>query len=353
MRYKISLPCSGNVFRLMQQSLVFGLLFFCLPGMALAQTLMDAPRQTTNTVFMVSPDYFGFNVQTSESNVFQNLLENLGRDAQSLRDDALSEFASMTADLQAAGIEVIHVPSRQGVETPDAVFPNNWFSVHQTANGGRYLVLYPMLASNRRLERQPATLIEAMRARGMSVDKVIDLTAYEAEDKFLEGTGSMILDREHGVAFAALSPRTHLDVLQDFASQTGYRPVVFYSVDPAGTAVYHTNVIMSVGAKFAVLCVDSIADKDEQARVLKELHDLGKTVIDIRFDQVLKMCGNILELQDKEGRSVIVMSRTAFDHFTAEQKSTLTEFGTLLPVDIPVIEAVGGGSARCMLGEVF
>lgn len=322
-------------------------------GAASAQTLADAPRQTTNTVFMVSPDHFGFNVQTSESNVFQNLPDNIGRDAQALRDEALSEFAAMIANLQAAGIEVIHVPSRPGVETPDAVFPNNWFSAHQTVDGERYLVLYPMLAPNRRLERQPESLIGTMRSRGMSMDRIIDLTAYEAEDKFLEGTGSMILDREHGVAFAALSPRTHLDVLDDFASQTGYRHVAFQSVDPEGTPVYHTNVIMSVGAKFAVLCVESIADKDERARVLKELHDLGKTVIDISFDQVLKMCGNILELQDKEGQSVIVMSRTAFDHFTADQKSTLAEFGALLPVDIPVIEAVGGGSARCMLGEVF
>lgn len=353
MRYIIPLSWAGSVRRPIRQGLLFCLLFSCLLGVASAQTRMDAPRQTTNTVFMVSPDHFGFNVQTSQSNVFQNLPENLGRDAQSLRDAALSEFAAMTATLRAAGIEVIHVPSRPGVETPDAVFPNNWFSLHRAVDGGRSLVLYPMLAPNRRLERQPETLIEAMRARGMSVDRIIDLTAYEAEDRFLEGTGSMILDREHGVAFAALSPRTDPDVLEDFASQTGYRPVTFHSLDPAGTPVYHTNVIMSVGASFAVLCMESIADQDERARVLKELHDLGKTVIDISFDQALKMCGNVLELQDKEGRGVIVMSRTAFDHFTADQKSTLAQFGTLLPVDIPVIEAVGGGSARCMLGEVF
>lgn len=334
---------------------LFSLLLCILPlytgFVADAKTAAQAAwreQQTTSTVMMVSPDDFGFNTETAGSNLFQNRAADSG----SVQKQALQEFDAMVARLRAAGIRVIRLPSRMDARTPDAVFPNNWFSLHKLSTGERVLVGYPMLAPNRRAERRLEHLGNRLAADGLAVSQVIDLSSFEQQQKFLEGTGSMVLDRAHRITYAALSPRTEPSVLQEFAQKLQYRPVSFHSYDCGGVPVYHTNVMMSVGKRFAVICAESIRDTSERDAVLGELRRTGKHIITITLEQMGMMCGNILELRSPKG-PLIVMSQTAYDHFTLQQKKELQRFGTLLPMQIPTIEAIGGGSARCMLGEVF
>lgn len=305
------------------------------------------PRQTTDTVIMVSPDHFGFNAETAGSNAFQHAAgDNTLRQAR-------QEFSAMVKRLEDAGVRVIVLPSRKDVATPDAVFPNNWFSLHKQANGKRTLVLYPMLTHNRRAERQPELLQQRLRDLGMPVDAVVDLSGGEQKNQILEGTGSMILDRVHGVTFAALSPRTSPEGLKAFCDALGYTAVTFHSQDKNGDAIYHTNVMMGMGEKFAVVCLESIRDPKERQELVDTLEKLGKKIIPITLDQVYSMCGNVIELRGADGKPLLLLSKTAYDHFTGEQKAELEEFCTLLPVDIDVIEKTGGGSARCMVGEAF
>lgn len=305
-------------------------------------------QQTTSTVLMVSPDDFGFNAETAGSNLFQHRVADTGN----VQKQALQEFDGMVAKLRAAGIRVVRLPSRMDVKTPDAVFPNNWFSLHLLSPRERVLVGYPMLAPNRRAERRLGELGRRLAADGLPVGRAIDLSSSEQQGKFLEGTGSMVLDRAHRITYAALSPRTESSVLQDFAQKLQYRPVSFRSYDRGGVPVYHTNVMMSVGKRFAVICAESIRDQAERDAVLGELRRTGKHIIPITLEQMGTMCGNILELRSPKG-PLIVMSQTAYDHFSPQQRKELQRFGKLMPMQIPTIEAIGGGSARCMLGEVF
>lgn len=317
---------------------------------AQAKTLKTVElEQNTNTVLMVSPDDFGFNAQTAESNAFQNKDDNVLK----ARNQALKESYNMAEKLRAAGVSVIMLPSRKDVKTPDAVFPNNWFSTHKMSNGEQVLVLYPMLAPNRRAERRQDFLKENLKNAGYKISKVIDLTPWEKKNEFLEGTGSLVLDRVNGVAFAVISPRTSEKVLDQFDKAMGYNSVRFHSVDKNGKDVYHTNVVMSVGKEFAVVCLESVKNKQEQKALVEALKKEGKRIIPISLDQMYHMCGNIMELNSKSGGKVLLMSRTAFNNFTDEQKKELSKFSKLLPVDIETIERIGGGSARCMVGEVF
>ncbi|OQY13680.1 MAG: hypothetical protein B6I31_00595, partial [Desulfobacteraceae bacterium 4572_19] len=269
--------------------------------------------QLTNTVFMVSPNDFAYNFETAKSNVFQH---------------KLADSAKVTK-------------------------LNNWFSTHRTGNGKNTLVLYPMLTPNRRAEIRTDLLKEKLKQQGYSIDKVVDLRHYVDEGKFLEGTGSMVLDRKNKVAFASLSPRTNIDVFYDFCKQLGYRPIIFHTYDQDGKLIYHTNVVMSIGDGFVVIAADNIRDSKEKTRVMAELRALGKKIIKISSDQVNNMCGNILELKSNNDGDIIVMSTTAYKHFTKDQKAELEKFGNIVPVDIHTIEEVGGGSARCMIAEIF
>ncbi len=335
------------------RSIGFLLLFLLLtarayPGECSTNRQVE-PVQNTDTVLMVSPDYFGFNAETAGSNVFQNQMD----DVEQVRQQALQEFGDMTQKLQDAGVRVIILPSRKDVVTPDAVFPNNWFSVHKKSDGERVLVLYPMMAPNRQAERQVDLLKTKITDQGFAVDKVTDLTGHEKSGHYLEGTGSMVLDRVHGVAFAVLSPRSSLEVLEDFGKRMGYKIVSFHSQDKNGSDIYHTNVMMSVAGEFAVVCLESIKDELERKKVVDELHRLGKKIIPITLEQIYHMCGNVIELNTADNSKVLLLSKTAYDAFTPEQKAALSEYCTLLPVSIPTIEKIGGGSARCMVGEVF
>jgi len=307
------------------------------------------PSQLTDKVFMVSPDDFAYNLETAKSNTFQHQLE----DADKVTELAVEQFNNTVNVLETEGIEVIHVPSREDVETPDAVFPNNWFSTHMTENGNNILVIYPMLTPDRRAEVRIDLLEEKLKDQSYDVDEVIDLSYFDEQNKFLEGTGSMVLDRRHHVTFASISPRTDIEVLDEFCRQLNYRSIVFHSYDQNGQLIYHTNVMMSIGDDFAVIAADNIKDDKERTMVLAELRALGKRIIKISPEQVNHMCGNILQLKTKDNNRIIVMSTTAYENFTAEQKTELEKSGKIVPVDIHTIEEVGGGSARCMLGEVF
>ena len=291
---------------------------------------------------MIRPVNFGFNEQTAGSNAFQI------RDA---KDDdanrkAQTEFDGMVNALCGDGVDVTVIDDTPEPYTPDSIFPNNWVSFH--ADGEVYL--YPMQAENRRLERRE-DIIAKLEDR-FSVKHVIDLSRFEQENKFLEGTGSMVPDRENKIAYACISPRTDRDVLDLFCEHAGYRPVTFDAVDEKGQAIYHTNVLMCVGTGFAVICLDSIPNPDEKLVVKESLSLTKKEIIDISFGQMKHFAGNMLEVKNSAGDTLIVMSQSAFDALLDEQKQILKKYGKLVHADIGTIETLGGGSARCMMAEV-
>ena len=303
-------------------------------------------RQTTDKLLMVSPDQFGFNPETATTNSFQNKLD---IDEIKVRDEALKEFTEVVEVLSSHDIEVIVLPSRQDFVTPDAVFPNNWVSFHD--NG--LMVLYPMLNENRQAERQQNNLRNTLAQVDIVFDDTLDLSSDENEGKILEGTGSVVLDRVNRVAYAMESPRTNKDEFTKYCQAIGFEPVFFHAYDKDNLPIYHTNVIMSVGEDFAVICQEAVKDDDEAIAVLKMLNATGKDVIEITLEQVYQFCGNILQVSNKFGDKKIIMSQKAYNGFTEEQRNTLSKNGEIVTVNIPTIETVGGGSARCMLAEVF
>lgn len=305
--------------------------------------------QLTDTVLMISPDSFGFNDQTASTNAFQNNLPADSKD--NPRSRAFSEFHDSVDLLRRNGIRVMVCPSKTDVNTPDAVFPNNWISFHNEAKGIN-AVLYPMLAPNRRAERQ---LYAVEQTLGIKIDPstVLDLTHHETSGRFLEGTGSLIFDRKRKVVFAHESARTSFRVLDDFCNQTNYQPIKFHAQDKGGKPIYHTNVVMSIGEGFSVVCLEAIQDRRERSAVKNALSELELEIINITLDQLHAFCGNILEVKSVSRRNKIAMSITAFDAFTEDQRKKLMSYGDIIPFNIPTIETIGGGSARCMLAEVF
>jgi hypothetical protein len=230
--------------------------------------------------------------------------------------------------------------------TPDSIFPNNWVSFHAEGN----IFLYPMQAENRRLERRE-DIIMRLEDR-FAVNHIVDLSRHESEGKFLEGTGSMVLDRNNKIAYACISPRTDKDILDVFCAQTGYKTVCFDAFDEHNKAIYHTNVLMCIGTKFAVICLDSIVNPHEKIEVSESLKAGHKEIIEISFAQMNHFAGNMLEVQNKDGAYFIVMSTSAFKSLTEQQKKVLGNYGELIYSDINTIESNGGGSARCMIAEV-
>lgn len=304
--------------------------------------------QSTDTVLMVSPDHFQFNSETGETNTFQLRIQ-----SDNIIYEAQRNFHNLQLALTESGVRTLTMKSP--VEcTPDAVFPNNWFSVHTTEDNSTLLVLYPMLNANRQAERQVEPLIATLAAAGVVVDETLDLTYFETLGKALEGTGSLIFDRQNKVIYASRSPRMEEEVLQVLAEKLAYSTVVFSSI-VEGTLVYHTNVMMCVGTHFAIVCTECITDAAEAEAVTQSLHAHGKAVIEISIEQLKHMCGNVLEVQSHvdPGAVRIVMSHTAYTAFTAQQVDRLSHYGQIVHVDIGTIEKVGGGSARCMLAEIY
>jgi hypothetical protein len=301
--------------------------------------------QATSHILMIRPVQFGFNPETAETNAFQTK-QLTTQEQDSAQSTALREFEDMVRQLQASGVDVMVVDDTPAPHTPDSIFPNNWVSFHASGK----VILYPMQAENRRLERRPE-LINELESR-FQVEQIIDLTHFEAEGKFLEGTGSLVFDRMNRVAFACLSPRTHPDVLAEFARQTGYRTVAFHAVDANGQAIYHTNVLMSITDNLAIVCLAAIADPDERLMVRQELESLGKRVVEITPEQMANFAGNVLLVLTEQGRKLLILSDQAFNSLTPKQIDLLDDYSTLFHFDLTTIEANGGGSARCMMAEV-
>jgi hypothetical protein len=294
---------------------------------------------------MIRPVQFGFNPETAATNAFQTKqLTTQGQEA--AQSTALREFDEMVRQLQASGVDVMVVDDTPAPHTPDSIFPNNWVSFHASGK----VILYPMQAENRRLERR-TELIGELEKR-FQIEQIIDLTHFEQEGKFLEGTGSMVLDRMNRVAFACLSPRTHPDVLAEFGRQTGYRTVAFHATDAIGQAIYHTNVLMSITDNLAIICLAAIADPDERLMVRQELEGLGKRVVEISLEQMASFAGNVLLVLTQQGRKLLILSDQAFNSLTPKQIDLLDDYSTLFHFDLATIEANGGGSARCMMAEV-
>src|SRR5690606_16420363 len=304
--------------------------------------------QITDTILMVRPAQFRMNEQTVVNNFFQ---EDLGMTQDAVTKKAQEEFDNFVQTLRGVGIHVIVFQDDLVPDTPDAVFPNNWISTH----GDGTVAVYPMFAENRRLERREEVL-ELLDSEGFEIDEVVDFTSFEEDQQYLEGTGSVILDRTNEKAYCALSDRADEDLFIYFCEEMEYTPVCFtayQSVDGVRKPIYHTNVMMCIGTDFAVICLDSIDDKKERKNVVKHLRADGKEIIEISEDQLYQFAGNMLQVKNKKGATYLVMSATAHKSLTAEQQSKLARYTTLLSSDLNTIETCGGGSARCMMAEVF
>ena len=298
-------------------------------------------NQSTNHVFMVRPAAFGYNVETAASNSFQQHIEN-----EMVNERALSEFDQMVSGLKNAGVSISIFQDTATPPKPDALFPNNWVSLH--ADGS--VVLYPMLAENRRLERNINFINQLQQS--FTIKRVLDLTDEESNNRFLEGTGSIVFDHINKLAFAGISPRTNENLLSDLCAEMGYVPVIFETDDKQRKAIYHTNVLMAIGTNWAVCCVEAI--KNEYRAKVKALLEAGKrTLVTISLHQMNAFAGNVLDLKSKTNDTLIALSQTAYDALDAAQKGALSQHGKLLPISIPTIEKIGGGSVRCMLAEIF
>jgi hypothetical protein len=301
--------------------------------------------QTTSNILMIRPVRFGFNEQTAESNAFQNVAVAAQTKGIS-QDAALQEFDAMVRWLQDNGVNVMVFDDTAEPHTPDSIFPNNWVSFHQSGK----VILYPMQAQNRRLERR-MDIIEAL-GDNFQVEQVIDLSYFEAENKFLEGTGSMVLDRKNRIAYACLSPRTNKDVLVAFSKVIDYKIVTFDATDINNKAIYHTNVVMCVGDVFVVICLEAIKNLDERLLVRETITKSGKEVIEISLDQMNRFAGNMLLVNNTKGEKLLVMSTSAYQSLTPKQITQLDDYARLTHFDLSMIEGNGGGSARCMMAEV-
>jgi hypothetical protein len=290
---------------------------------------------------MIRPVNFSFNPETAVNNAFQ-----VKGQEHDIQDKALSEFENFVGLLRENGVDVTVIEDTPDPYTPDSIFPNNWISFHHDGT----LLFYPMYAVNRRRERKQH-VVDAVSDRFL-VKRKIDLSGYEERDIYLEGTGSMVLDRDKRLAYACLSPRTNLEALEDFCSKMGYRPVWFHARDSKGQPIYHTNVMMCVADRYVVICLDSISDPDEKERVIEFILDSRKEIIPITLGQVNHFAGNMLQVENNKQEKLLVMSTQAFESLTPEQRSSLAAFNNILHAPQATIEANGGGSARCMMAEL-
>ncbi len=298
--------------------------------------------QTTSHLLMIRPVRFGYNPETAVNNAFQQANNDSGTQQKALR-----EFDDFVAQLRAQKVDVTLLDDTPEPHTPDSIFPNNWMSFH--ADGT--VCLYPMFAANRRLERKPH-ILTLLRTK-FEVKRVIDFSHYEKQEIFLEGTGSMILDREHKIVYACLSPRTNEKILADFCEQLGYTACTFTSRDRNGGEIYHTNVMMCVADKYAVICLDSIPNAGERKKVTDTLGKTSKEIVAISMEQMEHFAGNMLQIQNVKGTRFLVMSDTAYRSLLSEQLKALEKYNPIIHPALHTIEVNGGGSARCMMAEIF
>lgn len=306
-------------------------------------------RQTTNSILMIRPVAFRMNEQTAVNNYYQKVLDGLL--PATVNAKAQAEFDAFVEKLRNVGVDVTVVEDTLDPDTPDSIFPNNWISFHQNAE----VVLYPMFAENRRAERRE-DILEILEDKGFRIDSINDYTEAENDGYFLEGTGSILLDRKNQKAYCALSPRADEELFIEFCEDYDLAPVIFeafQTVNGERKLIYHTNVIMCLGETFAVICADCIDDKKERKMVLDNLKEDGKEVILITEEQVNNFAGNMLEVKGAEDKRYVVMSTSAHQSLTPKQIAQLEKHAEILSSSLDTIEACGGGSARCMMAEIF
>ncbi|MDR3235904.1 MAG: amidinotransferase [Prevotellaceae bacterium] len=305
-------------------------------------------KQTTSTILMIEPVAFGFNEQTAGNNYFQ---QKNNAAAAVIQQTALAEFQEMVDALRAKKVAVIVEKDTGNPHTPDSIFPNNWVSFH--ADGK--VALYPMYAENRRAERR-LEILQHLEEMGFHTVQVVDFTHYEQENRFLEGTGSMILDRTNGVAYAALSPRTDKLLFDTFCDTFGFRPFAFSAKQTIGNQrlpIYHTNVTMCVADRYALVCLSAIDEADERTMLCESLAFAGKEIIEISEQQMHRFAGNMLQIESTDGEKLLAMSDTAYQSLTIQQIQKIYNYNDVIRFAVPTIERAGGGSVRCMMAEVF
>lgn len=305
-------------------------------------------KQTTSTILMVRPANFGFNSQTAASNIYQNKDE---RSDSEILETSRNEFDGFVAMLRDQGVNVLVREDTPVPVKPDAIFPNNWFSTYPDGK----LILYPMWSDNRRLERRK-DLLESLLADGFEVKEIIDLSFFEEDGQCLEGTGSMVMDHEAKLIFACYSDRTHPVPLDYVGKLLDYKVIGFHAVQELGgkqVPIYHTNVMMHIGTDLAVICLDSISKASEKQAVQNALTEAGKKVVPITAKQKFNFAGNMLEVSNDGMEKFTVMSQRAFESLNIGQIQLIEKFTTIISPSIPTIEELGGGSARCMMAEIF
>jgi hypothetical protein len=302
-------------------------------------------KQTTGDILMVRPANFGFNEQTAVSNTFQNKTEDIS--PYEIAQKARVEFDDFVSKLREVGIVVNVIEDTFAPIKPDAVFPNNWIAFFQDGTVG----VFPMLTPSRRVERR-MDLLEKLE-KIYRIDEVIHFESFEEQGLILEGTGSLIFDRVNKIVYACLSPRTDIELIEMFCSKFKYEACIFRSYDHGDTLIYHTNVMMAIGKDFCVICLESIRDRDERALVERMLNQTGKKIVEISLEQMNAFAGNMLQLSNDKDEDYLVMSETAYKSLLAEQLETLTSRTKILHSSLDTIETIGGGSARCMMAEVF
>ena len=300
--------------------------------------------QATNNILLIRPSNFGFNNETAISNSFQKKVN--GNESK-LKKLVLAEFDAFVSVLKTKGINVFVFEDTNFPEKPDAVFPNNWISFHAEGT----VIIYPMHAHNRRKERRQ-DIIEAIK-KNFNITKLIDFSGYEKQNKYLEGTGSIVFDHKNKIAYASLSPRTDKGLFLKLCDQLSYKGICFYSFDKSGKEIYHSNVMMCIGENFAAICLAAINDEKEKEMVFNNLTASGHRVIDISFHQMENFAGNMLELKGGTKKNILALSQSAFNCLATSQKQQLAQSVELVPLAIPTIETIGGGSARCMIAEIF
>jgi hypothetical protein len=297
--------------------------------------------QTTSHILMIRPANFAFNLETATNNTFQ-----VRNDAKDVQQKALKEFDDFVSLLRKNSVDVLVVEDTPHPHTPDSIFPNNWVSFHKDGT----LLLYPMFAPSRRAERKEHVLQKVYKR--FRISNKIDLSHYEKSDLFLEGTGSMVLDRENKLAFACLSPRTSKKVLDDFCNKMNYEPITFTAIDSGGAPIYHTNVMMCVADQYVVICLDSINNADERSRATKAIQRTRKEIININYQQLNAFAANMLQIENSEGEKLLVMSTQAYQSLTEKQVQKLNSYNRIIHAPLTAIETNGGGSARCMMAEI-
>ena len=301
-------------------------------------------NQITKNILMIRPSSFGYNEDTSKDNFFQSKVDNMNDNEIQLA--AIYEFENMCSILRENGINIIVCENEKNKNLSDDVFPNNWISFHKD----KY-VIHSMYAESRRKEKN-ISFIETLNNNGFNYSLLNDYTKYEERDVFLEGTGSVVLDRKNKVAYCAISKRSNLNLFEKFCKDIGYSPITFTSHDSNGGIVYHTNVMMSIGDDFILVCLDSITEKVERKRVKDSIEKTGKNIIEIDLNQMECFAGNLLQLGEK-GNKIIVISQLAFDSLSSNQKKILSNESKIVNISIPIIQKCGGGSVRCMIAELI